>query len=156
AAAANIVVNDGATTIQDFALSAAPASACLVDTTQSDFQAGVFANLDLTTTPGNVTLDNSAALDQQNPSLGTSGVGITTTTWGGQTFTPTFSGQLVRAEINLFCSGCTGTTPNLTLSLRATSAGLPSGADLASATINGFNSGASGYFTATFAIPPVL
>ncbi len=156
AAAANIVVNDGATTIQDFALSAAPASACLVDTTQSDFQAGVFANLDLTTTPGNVTLDNSAALDQQNTSLGTSGVGITTTTWAGQTFTPTLSGQLVRAEINLFCSGCTGTTPNLTLSLRATSAGLPSGADLASATINGFNSGASGYFTATFAVPPVL
>ncbi len=156
AAAANIVVNDGATTIQDFALSAAPASACLVDTTLSDFQAGVFANLDLTTTPGNVTLDNSAALDQQNTSLGTSGVGITTTTWAGQTFTPTLSGQLVRAEINLFCSGCTGTTPNLTLSLRATSAGLPSGADLASATINGFNSGASGYFTATFAVPPVL
>jgi hypothetical protein len=57
----------------------------------------------------------------------------------------------------MFCSGCTGTTPNLTLSLRATSAGLPTGADLASATITGFgNGGGASYFTANFSSPVTL
>ena len=88
--------------------------------------------------------------------MGNSGVGITVTTWGGQTFIPAVTGQLTRAEINLFCSGCSGTTPNLTLSIRATSGGLPTGADLASATVTGFNSGASGFHTANFAVPPTL
>src|SRR5262249_40927720 len=54
------------------------------------------------------------------------------------------------------CSGCTGTTPDLTLSLRATSGGLPTGADLASATVTGFNSGAAGFHTATFGSPATV
>jgi hypothetical protein len=65
--------------------------------------------------------------------------------------------MLTKADLNLFCSGCTGTTPNLTLSVRATSGGLPTGADLASATIPGFSNGSvASYFTATFASPPTL
>jgi len=127
-----------------------------VDTTQADFQAGTPTNLDLNTSPGDVLLAAPTNIDQQNVTLGTSGVGITTTTWGGQTFTPSVSGTLTRADINLFCSGCTGTTPNLTLSLRATSGGLPTGADLASATITGFNNGAAVFYTATFGAPPTL
>jgi len=69
---------------------------------------------------------------------------------------PSVTGQLVKADINLFCSGCTGTTPDLTLSLRATSGGLPTGSDIASGTITGFSSGASGYHTATFSSLPTL
>jgi uncharacterized repeat protein (TIGR01451 family) len=156
ATATSIVETDGNTTTRDFSLGSAPTSACLVDTTQADFQMGVPTNLDLTTSAGDVTLTNVSTINQQNTTLGTSGVGITVTTWGGQMFTPSVTGKLVQADVNLFCSGCTGTIPNLTLSLRAASAGLPTGSDLASATITGFSSGASAYYSAVFATQPVL
>jgi uncharacterized repeat protein (TIGR01451 family) len=152
----NVVVTDGTTTTEDFSLSTAPASGCPTDTTQADFQTGVPSNVDLTSSPGDVILLNAPTIDQKNTTLSNSGVGITTTTWGGQTFTPAISGQLTRVDINLFCSGCTGTTPNLTLSLRATGGGLPTGADIASATITGFNSGAAVFYTASFGVPPTL
>lgn len=152
----NIVVTDSTTTTKDFSLTTAPTSGCLVDTSQSDFQTGVPTSVDLTASPGNVVLLNAPNLDQQNTTLGGFGVGITTTTWGGQTFTPAVTGQLAKADINLFCSMCGGTTPNLTLSVRATSGGVPTGADLASATLPGFSSGASAYYTGTFATPPTL
>ncbi|HSX61614.1 MAG TPA: carboxypeptidase-like regulatory domain-containing protein, partial [Tahibacter sp.] len=155
-AASNIVVIDSNTTTQNFALASAPESACLTDTAQTDFQAGLLTNVDLSTTPGDVTLAGGPVVDQQNGTLGTSGVGITVATWGGQTFTPSVTGLITRVDVNLFCSGCTGTTPNLTLSIRATSGGLPTGADLATATITGFNSGASAYHTATLAVPITL
>jgi hypothetical protein len=154
--ATGLVVTDGGTTTQNFSLATAPASACPADTTQADFQTGVATNTDLTTSPGDVILLNADYIDQQNTTLGGFGAGITTTTWGGQTFTPSVTGQLTKVDVNLFCSGCTGTTPDLTLSVRATSGGLPTGADLVSATIAGFSSGAGGYYTATFASPPTV
>ena len=154
--ATSIVVTSGGATTQNFALAASLQTSCLTDTTQANFQAGIPTNCDLTSTPGAVTLVNAPFIDQQNTTLGNSGVGISTTTWGGQTFTPSVTGQMTRVDINLFCSGCTGTSPNLTLSLRATSSGLPTGADIASATIAGFNSGAGGFYTANFASPPTL
>jgi hypothetical protein len=153
---ANVVINDGLATTQDFALTTAATSGCITDTTQADFQGGIPTNCDLTSSPGDIILTNAPAIDQQNTTLGNNGVGITITTWGGQTFTPSVTGQLTRADINLFCSGCTGTTPNLTLSLRATSAGLPTGADLASTTVTGFSSGAAVFYTANFSSPPTL
>jgi hypothetical protein len=156
ATATSIVVTDSATTTQNFSLGLAPISACPTDTTQADFQTGVATSVDLTTSPGDVLLAKPS-LDQLNETLSNSGVGITITTWGGQTFTPAVTGLLTKADINLFCSGCTGTTPNLTLSVRATSGGLPTGADLASATIAGFsNGGAASYFTVTFGSPTTL
>src|SRR3984893_11533965 len=144
------LVTDGGTTTQNFSLSLAPTSGCLVDTTQADFQAGGITNCDLTSSPGDITLLNGSTIDQQSNNLSNSGVGITVTTWGGQTFTPAVTGSFRKATINLFCSGCTGTTPNLSLSLRATSGGLPTGGGLASATFTGANSKAAGYFTANF------
>jgi hypothetical protein len=154
--ASNIVVTDGATTVQNFSLSTAPASACLTDTTQAEFQTGVPTSVDLTSNPGNVILLNAANIEQQNTTLSNFGVGITATTWGGQTFTPALTGQLTRADINLFCSGCTGTFPNLTLSVRATSGDLPTGADIATTTLAGSPSGASSYFAGNFSSPPTL
>ena len=151
-----VVVNDGAITTQNFALALAAASQCFTDTTQADFQAGVPSNCDLIGSPGNINLVNVANIDQINTTLSNSGVGITATTWGGETFTPSVTGQLTRIDLNLFCSGCTGTTPNLTLAIRATSVNLPTGADIASATVTGFSSGAGGYFTANFSSPPTL
>lgn len=156
AIASSIVVTEGGTTTQDFALTSAPLSGCFTDTTQTDFLWGEVSDCDLSTTPDSVTLLDAITIDQQNTSLGVSGVVVNTTTWGGQTFTPAVTGRLVRAEINLFCSGCTGTPPDLIVSVRATSGGLPTGADLATATIPGFSSPAVAYYTANFASPATL
>ncbi len=150
-----VVVPDGGTSTNNFALTAAAVTGCLTDTSQADFSVGTPAKCDLTTSAGNILLSKQN-LDQLNEAIGGFGLGITITTWGGQTFTPTVTGQLTRADINLFCSGCTGTTPNLTLSVRATSGGLPTGADLASATITGFSSGAAIFYTGNFASPATL
>ena len=155
ASVANVVVTDAATTVKNFSLAAAPTSACPVDTTQADFQTGVPTRVDLTSSPGNVILA-APAIDQQNLVLGGSGDSISTAIWGGQTFAPAITGQLVQADVNLFCFNCTGTAPNLTLGVRATSGGLPTGADLASATITGFKTAATGYHTAVFASPATL
>jgi uncharacterized repeat protein (TIGR01451 family) len=155
--AAPIVVTDAATTTQDFVLDTAPLSGCLTDTTLADFQTGVQSNVDLTTSANNVLLvDQVNNLNQQNTTLGNSGVGTTTVTWLGQTFTPSVSGPLARVDLKLFCAGCTGTTPNLTVSVRATAAGLPTGADIASQTLTGFASGVSIWYTVNFATPAVL
>ena len=135
--ATNIVVTDGATTTKDFSLGTAPTSACPTDTTQADFQIGVPTNVDLTASPGNVVLLNAPNIDQQNTAGTTTGTSFATASWGGQTFIPAVTGKLVKVDVQLFCSGCTGTTPNLTLSIRSTSGGLPTGADLATATIPG-------------------
>jgi hypothetical protein len=161
ASANSIAVTDGNTTTQNFALTAAPANACPADTTQSDFQTGVPTNVDVANSPGDVILLNPVTLDQQNTTIGDAGGNvfggvITSTTFGGQTFTAAISGTLHAADINLFCNGCTGTTPNLTVSVRATSGGLPTGADLASATIPGFSDDVAAYYTATFASPATL
>ncbi len=152
----NLVVNDGATTTQNFSLGTAPAGACLTDTTQADFQMGVGTNVDLTTSPGDVTLLNAPNLDQSNTAGTTTGTSFSATSWGGQTFIPAVTGTLAKVDVQLFCSACTGTTPNLTVSIRATSGGLPTGADLVTATIPGFSSGSAAYYTATFGSPPSL
>ena len=152
----SLVVTQGATTTRDFTETAAPSSGCFVDTAQGDFQAGVAANCDLTGTPGVVTLTNLPTINQQNATVTSNGFGFSSTAWAGQTFTPSAAGTLTRVDLNLFCSGCTGTTPNLTVSLRATSAGLPTGADLATATITGFSSSSGGLFAANFASPPTV
>jgi len=156
--ASSIVVTDGGTTTQNFSLTAAPTNACLTDTTQADFQTGIPTNVDLTTTPGDVVLTKPDVVDQQNLTVTNSGFGFNSTTWAGQTFIAGATGPLTRADIDFFCSGCVGTTPNLTIAIRAAtgSPALPTGPDLATATVPGFNTGAGGYFTATFATPTTI
>src|SRR5204863_5063328 len=116
-------------------------------------QAGIGTNLDTTTSPGDVILARPPTIDQQNTSVTGSGFGFNATSWVGQTFTANMSGPMTKADLDLFCSGCTGTIPNLTLSVRATSGGLPTGADIATGTIPGFSSGAASYASATFTTP---
>jgi MBG domain (YGX type)/Carboxypeptidase regulatory-like domain/Bacterial Ig-like domain (group 3) len=153
ASATSIVVTDANITTQDFSLTASPVSGCLVDTTQADFQMGIPTTVDLTGTPGSVRLTDNTDTTTANLSVTNSGFGLNSTSWVGQTFTPNVSGSLTRVDVDLFCSGCTGTTPNLTLSIRNTSGDLPTGADLATATIPGFSTGAGGYFAATLVTP---
>jgi len=125
ATASSIVVTDGNTTTQNFSLTAAPASSCLTDTTQADFLTGVAsATVDINASPGDVTLSNAPASDQFNTAGTTTGTGFGTPNWTGQTFIPAVTGLLVKADIQLFCNGCGATTPNLTLSVRATAAAL--------------------------------
>ncbi|HKS25607.1 MAG TPA: carboxypeptidase regulatory-like domain-containing protein, partial [Thermoanaerobaculia bacterium] len=152
----SIPVTDGGTTTRNFSLGSASSGSCLVDTSQADFNAGVLTNVEVTTSPGDVKLTKPDLLDQQNSQVNPTGFGITTTSWAGQTFTPAVSGQLVRADIDLFCSNCTAVGPNITVSIRATTGAtpVPTGADLATATIAGFNDGGfGGLKTATFAAP---
>jgi hypothetical protein len=153
ASATSIVVNDGGTTPQNFSLATAPTNACPTDTTLTDFQAGVGTNVDLTTSPGDVTLAIPQTLDQSNTTLISSGFAFTTA-WHGQTFTAAQTGPVKQIDLNLFSLDCSAVTmPNITVALRATSGNLPTGADLATATIPGFCNGGGGYFTATFATP---
>ena len=149
----NIVINEAATTVNDFALSVAPASSCLTDTTQADFQLGVPANTDLTASPGNVRLTSPDVLDQQNTDLLAAGFAFTTT-WHAQTFTAAITGSVTKVDLSLFSLDCGAVTmPNLTVSIRNASGNLPTGADLGTATIPGFCNGGGGFFTATFASP---
>lgn len=151
-----IAITSGGTTTRDFVLSEAPQSGCVTDTAQADFQAGTSTNCDATSSPGDVVLLKPIAVDQQNQSVTNSGFGFDSTSWAGQTFTPAVTGQLTRADLFLFCFDCTETTPDVTVSIRATNGTLPTGADLAVATIAGFSSGAGGYFSAVFASPATL
>jgi hypothetical protein len=156
ASTATIAVPDGGTATRNFALNAAAQSGCFTDNSQSTFQRGVPANCDLVTSPGNVILTNQPTGDQQATSNSGSGFNITTTQWIGQTFVPAVSGQLAKIDMSLFCASCSGTDQPLTVEVRTTSSNLPTSTVLASATIPGFSSGASGNYTATFASPPTL
>ncbi|HEY7066159.1 MAG TPA: carboxypeptidase-like regulatory domain-containing protein [Chloroflexota bacterium] len=158
ASASPISVADVVPTIQNFALAAAATSGCFVDTTQADFQTGVATNCDLTSSPGDVILQGGPRLDQSNTLGTTTGTGFGATSWTGQTFIPAVSGQLTRADVELFCFGCGATPPDIAVSIRATNSGLPTGADLATATIPGSltASGASVWLTASFGSPATL
>jgi hypothetical protein len=158
ASASTLVVPDGGTLTRNFTLSAAAQSGCFTDNTQAAFQRGVPSiGCDLTSSPGNVILSNAPNVDQQNTAGTTTGTGtITNVSWAAQTFTAGVSGQLMKVDFPLFCAnGCTS-NPNLTVSIRATSGGLPTGADIASTSISGDNSGNTDTFTASFASPPTL
>jgi len=150
-------VTDGGTTTQNIALTPAATSGCKVDTSQADFQAGTANNVDLTTSPNNVILAVGAGtLDQQNTSVGGTGNAITTTTWEAQTFIPSVAGQITQIDADLFCSGCSGTNPNITIEIRTTSSGVPTGTILATTTIPGFSSGTGTFYSATFTTPATL
>ena len=149
---------NGGTLTKNFTLNAAAQSGCFTDNTQSTFQRGVPANCDLNASPGNVVLAKPDNTDAKNTSVNPTGFSFTNTSWAGQTFTPTVTGQINRVDVELFCL-CTVNSPNVTLSIRATTGGtpVPTGADLATATLPGFNDGgAGGLKTFTFGSPVTL
>src|SRR5205085_7186631 len=131
AIASNVLITNGGTTIQNFSLDAARVSDCLIDASQAAFQNSDRTNLDITTNPGHVVLTKPDVLDQQNTNVTNSGFGFNATNWAGQTFKAAISGPITRVDLDLFCSSCTGTTPNISVSIRATAGtpALPTGAD---------------------------
>jgi hypothetical protein len=150
-----VVVTDSNITTQNFSLTAAATSGCFTDTTQSDFQAGVPANTDLSASAGNVILLNAPAVDAQS-TVETQGFAFSNTAWVAQTFTPTVTGQVTKVEADLFCSACTGTPPNVTMSIRNAASNLPTGADLAVGSTAFSNSDAGGFYSISFTTPPTL
>jgi uncharacterized repeat protein (TIGR01451 family) len=155
ATATSIAVSEGGTTTQNFSLATAATSGCLVDTSQADFQAGIPTNTDAVTSAGNVQLALSQGVDAQNTTE-TQAFGFSNTAWFGQTFTPTVTGQATKVELDLFCSSCTGTPPNVVISIRNATGNLPTGADLASVSIPFSNSGSGGFYAANFTTPATL
>jgi hypothetical protein len=154
--ASTIAVPDGGNSTRNFTLGAAVQSGCFTDNSQDTFQRGVpSTGCDLTSSPGNVILSNTPVTDQTSSGGTTTGTSFTSTSWGGQTFTPAVTGQLTKADFQIFCGTCT-TVQNLTVSIRATSGGLPTGADIASTTVPGSTSGSTVTLTANFASPPTL
>src|SRR5262249_17688548 len=150
-----IAVPDGGTATRNFTLSGAAQSGCFTDHSQSTFQRGNPSNCDLLSNPGTVVLAQPNNTDAKNSTVSPTGFGFNSTSWAGQTFTPTVSGQLKRVDVELFCSGCSGTNPDIAVSIRNTSGGVPTGGDLGTATLAGFNDGAAGGVkTGTFS-PPV-
>ena len=131
-------------------------AACMTDTTQSDFQSGVARNVDVNISPGNTVLTKSFAVDQQQAVTSIFGTPFNTTAWVGQSFTPALSGRLTRVDVNLFCSFCSGTPPSILVGVRATSGGLPTGPDLATATIPTIALSGQAYYSAIFATPATL
>jgi len=143
------------------AFAAGAAGNCLTDTTQANFQAGVANSVDLTSSPGDVLLTSTAgspAVDAQNTSFTTLGEVFSNTQWNAQTFTAGKSGSLSRADVNLFCYFCGSTPPSITVSIRATSGGVPTGGDLATAStaITNWSVGSQVWFTANFAAPATV
>ncbi|HXZ57710.1 MAG TPA: carboxypeptidase-like regulatory domain-containing protein, partial [Gaiellaceae bacterium] len=159
ASAATLVVPNGGTLTKNFTLNAAAQSGCYTDNTQTAFQRGVPTSCDLVSSPGNVVLAKPDNTDAKNSTVSPTGFGFNNTAWAGQTFTPTITGQLNRIDVELFCSACSGTNPDITVSIRNTtgSPAVPTGADLGTATLPGFNDGAAGGLkTVTFASPVTL
>ncbi len=157
ASANSLVVADAATTTRNLVLDGAATAACPIDTTRADFQAGLQAGVDLNAQPDSVVLQSAQPVDQQNTTLGTQGAGTSVSTWLGQTFTPAITGPVVKVDLNLFSLNCAAVSmPDLTVSIRNAAANLPTGADLATATIAGFCNGAGAYFTGTFGTPVTL
>jgi hypothetical protein len=157
-AAVNAVVTSGNTTTQNFALTPAPTSACLTDTSQADFQAGTASSVDTTTTPGSVILASGAeTLDQQQTNTGNAqGLTVSTTTWTGNTFTPAISGKLTKIDASFFnLANLSG--GSVVVEIRTTSGGLPTSTIVPGGTAT-FSIGGttSGFYTATFSSPPTL
>jgi len=130
-------------------------SGCFSETTQADFQAGTATSVNTTASPGDVKLAIASGGEAVTAQMTTlfGGTFVTTTSWPAQTFTPTATGLLTRVEVALFCDTCSGANPDITVQLRTTSGGVPTSTILASTTIVGNASPASGFYTATFSSP---
>ncbi len=150
---------------------AGAADTCLIDTNQSDFQAAgtIPTNIDTASSPGNVILSattgGGASLDAQNTSITANGekVGkdanntVNAGHWVAQTFKPLKSGSLSRVDLNMFCFCTAGPPPDMVVSLQATSAGVPAGADLARTTFSiTDHSGGQGWYSANFSAPATV
>jgi hypothetical protein len=151
ATAANVVATNASVTTKDFALSVAPSAACPSDTNQSDFQTGLPSNVDMTTSPGNITLDLPPAATVEQTTIQIFSNNITATTWQAQTFVPTATGKLTQMDFQAALA--TTVTGTLVVEIRNTVSGVPGGTVLATANLTTINSTGNLWYTVNFASP---
>jgi len=158
ASASSLAISDGLTTTQNFSLGTAVSSACLTDTTQSDFQTGVISSTELTTSPGDVKLVYGAAEapDQvSSPAALSTTNNLSATTWTGQTFRAGITGNLTKLTVGLgLASGTSGT---ITVEIRDLNGANPGTTVLATGTLGPVtNVGTAALYTTTFATPAAV
>ncbi|MFL6282560.1 MAG: beta strand repeat-containing protein, partial [Pyrinomonadaceae bacterium] len=152
-----VVVNDGATTVQNLSLTPNSVNNCFTDTAFGDYAAGSGTGVDIASSPGDVKLGGlgAEAIDQSNSPASLSTATITTTTWIAQTFTAGKTGQLTKAMMSMGLSS--GSTATGTVELRGTTSGAPNAIVLATATIGPVtNVGSAGTYFATFSTPATV
>jgi hypothetical protein len=150
--ASNVAATNGAATTQNFALTAAPSSACNVDTTQADFSAGLAANADAAVSPGNVQLQLPGQVIDSQSSLAFFVDSVTPTTWQAQTYTPTSTGRLDQVDFQAALSS-TSTAGTLVVEIRNAVAGAPGATVLASANISTISGTGNAWYTVNFSSP---
>jgi hypothetical protein len=153
ATAANVSATNGSVTTKNFALNAAPSSACPSDTNQSDFMTGMASNVDVTTSPGDVTLALPGVSIVEQTTIQIFSNNITATAWQAQTFAPTATGKLTQMDFQA-ALGTGGATGTLLVEIRNTVAGAPGATVLATANLSSINSTGNAFYTVIFANPP--
>ena len=154
-----VVVSGGGTTVQNLALTPiSSGSSCFTDTTYFDLSTGGGANLDISSTPGDVKLRNLGveAADQVSaPAALSTTNNLSATTWTGQTFRAGVTGNLTKLSVGLgLASGTSGT---ITVEIRNLNGINPGTTVLATGTLGPVtNVGSAVFYTTTFASPAAL
>src|SRR5205085_1392868 len=150
-----VVVNGGATTVQDLYLTASGSSNCVTDTSFGDFSTGSGTNADIATSPGDVRLagTGSEAADQvSSPASFFIANTPTSTTWAGQTFRAGATGNLTKISVGLGLNS--GTTGTVTVEIRNLNGTNPGTTVLATGTLGPVtNVGNVAVYTTTFSSP---
>lgn len=123
AASKTLTVEDDAIVSQDYSTNAAPTFA------------GVIPHTDDTNDLGKSELGEAEYTIKVNQTLNSGNAAISSTSYKGQTFTP--SGDYNLGRVSFWMRGSLAGSTNVTMSVTATTAGLPSGDDLATVVIDG-------------------
>ncbi len=153
-----VLVNDGATTVQNLSLSAIASNNCFTDTAFGDFSAGSGAGVDIASSPGDVQLAGlgAEAADQvSSPASLAIGTTVSSTTWAGQTFRAGATGNLTKISVGLGLNS--GTTGTVTVEIRNLNGANPGTTILASGTLGPVtNVGSAALYTTSFASPAAV
>lgn len=153
--APNVAAANGATTTQDFLLTAAASAACNVDTTQAQFEAGLPSNVETITSPGDVKLALPDPIVNGQTSVAFFVDTITATTWQAQTFTPTATGLLRQADFQAALTAA-GTPGAVVVEIRNTAAGAPGATVLATTTLTSIAGTGNAWYSVAFAAPATV
>jgi hypothetical protein len=149
---AGVTATNGTTTTKNFALAAAQNSNCMIDTSQSDFEAGLPASVDTSSNPGDVKLALPSPVSEEQTSLAFFVDSITATTWQAQTFVPAASGRLNQVDFQAARSG-SGTTGTVVVEIRNTVSGAPGSTVLATTNLTSISSTGNLWYSVAFAAP---
>jgi hypothetical protein len=153
-----VVVNGGATTVQNLALTVVTTASCFTDTAYGDFNTGSGSGVEIVSSPGDVKLANTGVegTDQvSSPAALSTTNNLSATTWTGQTFRAGVTGNLTKITVGLgLASGTSGT---ITVEIRNLNGVNPGTTVLATGTLGPVtNVGSAAQYTTTFATPAAV